>query len=666
MGRAIALAAAALIVGYPVRAFLVLGEMPLAIRLCWPLLLAAALFRPRLVLLAFVGAAPLLPIVPTLLGWGRASLAEMWLLALLAAALLRVAAGRRSWRAELPGGALLMLALVSASLVAHLFPYRWSHEGWWPFLASLHAFLRDDFIVAASQVHFYAAIVSWAVVVEGLLLLWLVASEPAPHARRWAAGVLAASAAGSVAVSGFGLVQWWTRANLLPFWIEQDPAIVRINATMSDVNALGSYLALMIWLVLAAGWAVRSVACRWACRLAAVATALALVFTGSRAAWAALAVGSFLYVWGLARCHLLPRGSWVERHLPRLLAVAALGGLLLVGSLTAYATMRNIQHREQRSYLDTILYSLNLQTPLDVRLKGRLALWEGGMRMIAARPVFGIGIGRFYKDVYSYAPRQEALMRPQENAHNYFLQVTAELGLTGGVCFVALLVGGVAAAWRAARHASEMTERRFAVAAGVGIVAFAITLVSGHPLLLREGQFALWPVVGAALLLAGQSVATGDAREAAAAKRRRSRVLAILTAAIVVSVPFRASYEASRVNLAGRTAGLYDFEHDTDGRVYRWTKEEVTIYVPATARVVLLPLRALAPYPQTVTVFLDGERADELRLVDHDWHVARYLLPRSRHAPRFRRIVFRVAPTWTPAGDTRSLGVVLGEVSWLP
>jgi hypothetical protein len=147
-----------------------------------------------------------------------------------------------------------------------------------------------------------------------------------------------------------------------------------------------------------------------------------------------------------------------------------------------------------------VLATLNMRAPLAERLKGRLAFWDAGVSMVAQRPLDGIGIGRVFKDVSRYATNPEALPRQQENAHNYFLQLAAEAGLPA---LVVLLAAWGAALRRAQADAGDGrlagTERWAAGAAAAGLIGFAVTCLTGHSLLLREGQFVTWVVVAVAL-----------------------------------------------------------------------------------------------------------------------------------------------------------------------
>jgi O-antigen ligase len=664
--RALALAGALFIVSFPVRAFLQLHEVPLAVRLCWPLAAVSAWRWPFASLLAFVGVSPLLPNLPSLFGWQTFSASEVWLLAVVTSTLLRIAAGRRRWQGDLPAAQPILLALATASLMVTLYPFRLSHGGVWPLIRDLLGFVGGEYVRVASQRHLYASVVAWATLVEGLALLWLVTSERGGHPRARASNLLLAAAAGGVLVAIWGLVQRWTGWRLLPFWLRQEPDLYRINATFSDVNSLGAYLALIMWIVVATIRARAPVLWRWSWRAGAAAAVLALILTGSRSAWVAAGAGVWLYAVAVRRFHVLREGSWLAAHMRAIVVAAALLLVITIGALTVLATFTNVRHQDQRTYADRVLYTLNLRVPIEDRLRGRMAMWDAAVRMVEARPVFGIGVGRYFKDVYRFAPEPSTLLRPQENAHNYFLQVAAELGLAGVAAFIALLVSALAAAWRAASATGDLIARRYAVAAGVGISAFAVALLGGHSLLLREGQFALWPIVGAALLL-DRANATGDAHgsDRAARPPGRHRFAIIACVLVLITVPARAAREAARVNLAGTSSGLFGSEAAPDGSTFQWTSRRSVLYVAAEAKAVVLPLCSLAPFPQTVRVLVDGHLADVVPLTDHSWHTLRYLAPHRTAGAKYCRVELQVTPTWQLPGASRARGVVLGEWRWI-
>ena len=94
------------------------------------------------------------------------------------------------------------------------------------------------------------------------------------------------------------------------------------------------------------------------------------------------------------------------------------------------------------------------------------------MRMVAQQPVFGIGLGEFYQRSGEFSsPELLALFPPaqHENAHNNFLQILAETGLTGLAAFVVLLT---AALYRASTPLSVRPPDTWPGAASPGLPRF--------------------------------------------------------------------------------------------------------------------------------------------------------------------------------------------------
>ena len=85
-----------------------------------------------------------------------------------------------------------------------------------------------------------------------------------------------------------------------------------------------------------------------------------------------------------------------------------------------------------------LLFARNL-TPTATALGFRAEFAATGLRMGAARPVFGVGIGRYYTLSSEFSSPRLRATYPHENAHNNFLQVLAELGVVGLAAFVSVL-----------------------------------------------------------------------------------------------------------------------------------------------------------------------------------------------------------------------------------
>jgi hypothetical protein len=125
-------------------------------------------------------------------------------------------------------------------------------------------------------------------------------------------------------------------------------------------------------------------------------------------------------------------------------------------------------------------------------LSSRIEMWRVALKISAEDPVFGVGASRFQTASRDYLTDAFIASFPEaavgENAHNNFLQVLAELGLTGFIAFVWLL-------WAAIRKGPDPSspERRALVA---GLTAFLVSALFGHPLLIYEIAVGFFFVIG--------------------------------------------------------------------------------------------------------------------------------------------------------------------------
>lgn len=649
----------ALTLAYPVRAWFALADLPWTVKAASVVIMLVAWWAPRLSVLAFLAVSPLLAIVPSLLRWPPVSLASAWLWALLVPAWIHFLVKPPTRR--LPAVAVVFLLVAAASLSAAVYPLHLARDNMFEFWLQVDDYLRHQLIVATSQRPVLSPLLAGWMIAEGVGVLWLmIGLLDTDRPQRGFRAAAVAMALGAVATGLWAVDQWRTGDNLLPFWVEQDPYITRVNASFTDVNALGAYLASMLALVAAVAFMRQAPRWRWIWLGGAGLVLLGVVFSASRIAWFAAGLSLVALLGGVLAWRL---GTWSERRHRRLrlaAAAASVAGMIMVGSLTAWATVRDIRYAEQRSYLDTLLYTVNLHAPLQERMKGRGEFWHAAVNMIAARPLTGIGLGRFYKDMSAWVPEPELLERQQENAHNYFLQLGAETGLPGLACFLALLGLAVRRGWRLAREATDISTRRLALAAIVGVGAFGLTLLTGHSLLLHEGQVTFWALAGLAV---GARVA-GNAGTTTRGAANAGWFVAAALLVLAATLPHRLAAEAARIDLARLTFGLYDEERTSGGVTFNWTEGRAIFHVPAGARVVTFDLRSVAPHPQTVQVRHAGQVIQQLVLSDQQWHTLRYLLPTVGRHGGYRRFELQVTPTWRPLEDNRELGVMLGERRW--
>ncbi len=523
LGRCLAALALALLVALPIWSFFREETVPAA-RVLVAGMAAVSVVSPVSGLLVCAGVLPLTgPLSAFLRPAAPYSLGEPLVLAFLAGWLARTAvrSGGPSGdaRRAILAPVLALAVVVMASAVVQPCAVRPDpgHSGS-PAVAAFRFVITDYFRDRSGC----AAIPAAAFCLEGLGL-FAAALLLGGRARTLGARLLAVVSFGAAGVGALSIVRlvtvslrnedaWAALANHL--------RTVRISAAFPDPNAAGSYLAMClltaVGAVIVAGGGARSdreTPGRSTALLLLAAVppiAAGLWLTGSRAALLAVVPASIL----LVRPAL---------HVPRRLRAVGAGLVVLLAllSLPLLPGRLNPPDVTGRSLPRTVGF--------------RTEMTRMTFRMIAAQPVFGVGVGRFHASSGQYFTPEVRAAVPRENAHNNFLQVLGELGIVGFVPFVwALWVVGRAVA----RSFRAGTLPASAVGGAAGLAAFVLTWLTGHPLLIFEVATAFWLVLGAvaALALAGETASPAGR----SARRPVSAWFAILlAAATIASVPFR-------------------------------------------------------------------------------------------------------------------------------
>lgn len=420
--------------------------------------------------------------------------------------------------------------------------------------------------------------------------------------------------------------------------------MVRIAVqTPGDLNAAGSYFAMTVFLMLGMAARARGRRGRMAWALAAALSAVGLWFTLSRTA---LAVAVCTFVGGLA---------WQARRGRLRLSIPMIViGMVLVGALAWLA------------YRATYL---RLYNPRNVHLQFYLT----SLRMILARPVFGVGIGQYYRTSALFLSPQLAWLFGFENAHNNWLQIGAELGAIGLGLFVAWIVTSFVQAARAIAFTGD--ARLFG--ASLGALAFVGTWVSSHPLLVDEVAFPFWIQVGLMSALAGSALLNRApaASEPIAARRDsprwlRPRVFAAAAGVIAVSAALAWSQGPVAPPESRNVDGLSEWQTAPDGTRFRWAERYASIFVPADVVLASVPVRLphVPQLPRTVHVYIVTERVLRAEAdVSDTWTTLDVRLPDAGPLTRYKRIDLWADRTWQPAlympgaTEMRPVAIQLGE-----
>lgn len=164
------------------------------------------------------------------------------------------------------------------------------------------------------------------------------------------------------------------------------------------------------------------------CLVAGVFATNAIILTRSRGAVVGLAVGSAVALLAAPGKH--------RAKIFAGLAVVLAGGLYLTdpGFIERAKTIDATE--EER----------------DTSAQSRIEIWQGGIEMALANPL-GVGPGNFRSAIGRYAPQH-----PDRDAHNTFVRCVGELGFTGLLVYVVVIVNAFRMLVRIARRARSLPQ----------------------------------------------------------------------------------------------------------------------------------------------------------------------------------------------------------------
>jgi O-antigen ligase/tetratricopeptide (TPR) repeat protein len=245
---------------------------------------------------------------------------------------------------------------------------------------------------------------------------------------------------------------------------------------------------------------------------------VAILMTGTRSALVAL--GVLLLVLPLILFRYRAQfvfSAWPRKHWG--LAGVMLVGWVLILGLVPTGNKGLIKEDRGRTALERSWLRAASISDADEFTKGsgsvRMVLWKSTARMIAARPLMGVGAGAWEADVALYqVPGQQ--IETDFYAHNEFLHLLAEYGVAGWIFLLMLLVYLGCAAWTTWRAGQSGQYADSPSATELPIRA--ITLASVLALLLVSGAGFPWRLAttGALFAVLLAILAASDARLAVA------------------------------------------------------------------------------------------------------------------------------------------------------
>jgi hypothetical protein len=539
---------------------------------------------------------------------------------------------RRALTSRISVPIILFALTIVASLIVWLRVYQVQTTYPSGYLKLFLQFMTRDYFMQPGD---FAVIVSGATILEGLALYVAAAAlcqlDPTFFDR--ALRMLVVGGAGLAVMSVVRLGEIVLRSPGALDALRATSAGLRISPQIGDYIAAGSYFSLC-WVV-ALGVAVSASRGRVLWVVAGLPLIIALYLTGSRS------------VIGAALAGLVALALLVVRQ-----RAAAVRGLVALALLVVVTMVFTYQWMIGRDVAGTMARQ---------SLAVRVELVRAGLHVLATRPVFGVGLDRFFLLAGDHAsPELRALWQGRMNPHNDFLRFGAELGLLGLALFLWILGDAGRRIWKGLK---ETRDPRLAGVAG-GLIAFLVTSTVSNPLMVRDVSYVFWIALGLGVGYVARPQPSPNRR----ATRLHFAAAMLLVSLIVFSVPFRARQELAAVDLLHVTYGLFEWGKEPDGTASRWSGPKARFFVDHRARLIEIPLSGPAPSgaPQRVEVRVDGRLANRVD-VGPEWQRLRTLLPDGR-STQPRRIDLVVSPSWIPAKvipgnqDRRELGVKLGLV----
>lgn len=394
------------------------------------------------------------------------------------------------------------------------------------------------------------------------------------------------------------------RARFLEFF-----AANRWTVHISDVNAAGSFFAMGMFIAL--GMAARKSPYRMAWIGAALLLAATTFMTHSRTALAAVLL--------ISACVAAAMTVGRIFGMKKTIAITATGSVMIAVTLW--------------HYLGPEYFGAGAQNAIATRRLFLGTTW----RMLLAEPLFGIGIGQYFLWSRVFATREMLEYYAQENAHNNFAQIAGELGLIGLAGFLAVLALSL---WQ---RRSERCHTLF-VPVLLGLSAFIVTWLGGHPLLVPDAAYPFWITLGVAAALVAS-----DSRWHLSAG-----VVAAAIAVLAISIPFRVGAKTANVDLARVSYGVSAKQLMTS---------RARFFVPVGTSRVEIPLRSRTADddgPVEIEVRVDGVSSESITLSDPNWRRAPIAL-RGGSSQRFHQIDLQIKPDTLDTVDPDRRSVEVGK-----
>jgi len=261
------------------------------------------------------------------------------------------------------------------------------------------------------------------------------------------------------------------------------------DGLFGDHQLLGSFLMILFPVVAVMAITSKEPKRQMAAQVAAVLTAACLLLVQCRSAWAGAGAG-LVVLGGLA----LLTSNRKARQRNKSQAVLPLALLVLAGGffITMWPHAESIFARAE-----TMSHATE-----QASFQSRLGLWQTALRMVAAHPFTGVGVGRYGYEQYPYQgsglPIGLLHMAPSlsENAHSFYLQSLAELGVPGALALLVILITFFVTGVGRVRKMEPGIRRHLLIGAIAAIACFMVDAISSPSWQFGQIMMFFWLMLG--------------------------------------------------------------------------------------------------------------------------------------------------------------------------
>lgn len=311
-------------------------------------------------------------------------------------------------------------------------------------------------------------------------VLFAIVLQGAITERRQIDTLIALLVLGGFLVSIYGFAQVILGVESTATWVDdsfvESGVSLRVYSTLDNPNVLSEYLLLVIPLGVAATLTGRTRQSKAAGAVATAAMVACLALTLSRGGYLGLALAAALFLVLLDR---------------RFIVLGVIGGICLLFFLPATIMQRIISIADMS----------------DTSTSYRLSIWVASVDLLRDYWLCGIGTGTAaFRQIYPLYSYNAAI---SQHAHNLYLQVMCECGISGIVALLGAVFSAVRGLGARLKESTDQKTRLQAIALICSLTGFLAQSFTDHSFYNYRVEMVFWVVIGLCATLA-RSWSKGD------------------------------------------------------------------------------------------------------------------------------------------------------------